>query len=129
MATVVFAGTTLWNDAQTGFGVLRFNQSPPVVRYGYEDLPRGTGRIAKNLGTNPGQSVVVLQYRVTTGEEATLRNTLNGVVSLFGTLQVRGVSYTNHVLERFEFDTGPPILEGSITKRLVSVSILFQRLR
>lgn len=129
MATVSFAGTTLWNDAQTGFGVVSFNQSPPVVRYGYEDLPRGTGRIAKNLGTNPGQSVLVLQYRLTSGEETTLRNTLAGVVSLFGTLQVRDINYTNHVLERYDFVTGPPILEGSTTKRLVSVSILFQRLR
>ena len=129
MATVSFAGTILWNDATTGFGVVGFNQTPPSIRYGYEDLPRGTGRIAKALGTDPGQSVVVLQYRLTAGEESTLRSALAGVVGGFGALSVRSVNYPNHVLDSYDVQTGQPIVEGGVDKRLVVVSILFERLR
>lgn len=67
MATVVFAGETIWNDniASTGRGALLPQIQRPVDQISYEPIPRGNGVVGKIVGVVPGRVALPLMYVAT----------------------------------------------------------------
>jgi len=129
MATVTFASTTLWNDASTGFGAVALRVVPRRVLYSYEYLPRGTGRVAKATGTEPGEIALVCQYRMQDSAFASFLSGLAAMVTSFGSLVARGTTYQNLVLEGYEVDQSQPFVEAGVLVRRATVTFRFASVR
>lgn len=107
MATVTFAGTTLWNDSSTGVGPVAPAVALPTPVYQITPLARSGVKLAKRLGTDAGRARLVLPYVVTSAEFETLRSTIGGVAGLIGTLAVPpGQSYGSALLIAASVDRG-----------------------
>jgi hypothetical protein len=129
MATITFAGTTLWNDTTSGYGRPVLAVGLPSRTYDYEPLPRGTGLVAKHVGTDPGEVSLVCQYRIADGSFASLLSGIAAAVTSFGTLTIRGTPYATLVLDGYAVQQSNPMIEGGATVRDVSIQFRFVRLR
>jgi hypothetical protein len=129
MATITFASVTLWNDSTSGYGSPALRVDAPSRVYAYEGLPRGTGLVAKHVGINPGSVALVCNYRIADGSFGGLLTTLDGMRNLFGSLSIRGASYTNLVFDGYNVDQNRPIVEGGSVVRLVAISFRFVKVR
>lgn len=131
MATVTFAGSTLWSDAGTGVN------RPVAVERGrqallsFEPVIRGSGQIVKNLGTLPEGVEVIVEYRVTGSEYSGLRSTLSGLVGSVGTLAwPPSQSLSNCILagsQRIRMDAVSMNESGTVVYHVVQ-SVFFERL-
>lgn len=134
MATVTFAGQTVWNDAATGRGRVRARSFGPQRRLVPEALPGNEGIILKDLGKDPGLVYLPLRYWMTPAEMAAVEAVLVIVAGagVEGTLAIpRGISYAHCVLLSRQWDEGDPLEEddsGTIAyeRRL---DLVFQRVR
>lgn len=86
MATIVFDGTTLWDDSGTGVGPVQYNEQLDTIRQSFVPIPRYGGYFAKTHGQEPGGLSIVAQYTVTDSELNSLVTTLEGVKNDYGTL-------------------------------------------
>jgi len=88
MATVVFGGTTLWDDAATGIGGIQCGTELPWAIYQVEYLVRSGGKISKETAVDPGRIIIRVEYRLTAGELTTLRSNINARLRTVGQLAV-----------------------------------------
>lgn len=128
MATIVFNGSTIWNDATTGFGVLQVGVDPAGRRWDFSELPRGLGRVALDMGLEAGRVMVMVQWRMTDGEYGSLLSTLRTAAGGEGVLQVRGESYGRCVLVDYGVQPVRPILEGATMKRVIGGRFVWEGL-
>lgn len=130
MATVTFAGTTIWDDSTSGIGPVESQVSDPVRAYAMESLIRGNGAVAKDLGLNPGSVNLALQYRVSSDELNTLLSALYALIGTTGTVTIPpGQSYSNCIMLNRASVRGPATRDAAGTvKYPVTVFISFARL-
>lgn len=134
MAAVTFGSTTIWNDATTGIGPVEPDAIRPMPRFEVVALPRNGGKVAKNLGTDPGRMVLVLRYSMSSSDANTLATTLDGMATagVEKTLSVPpGQSYANALLIYHQMKRGRVREVGaSATKEWEWMAVLvFERLR
>jgi hypothetical protein len=102
MSTASFAGTTFWNDAQTGVGRPFSVGSGRRINWALEQLPRGTGLVAKNLGIIPASRQYGFEFNLTSAERATKETLLDGLKGSYGDFIFRGTTYTGCILMSYE---------------------------
>ena len=86
MATIVFDGTTLWDDSDTGNGAVQINEQMDTIRQTVVAIPRYGGNFVKTHGQEPGGVVLGCNYTLTSGEINTLVTLLESVKNGYGEL-------------------------------------------
>lgn len=130
MATVTFAGSTIWNDATTGVGRIQ-----PVVmgreqRWQFEPLPQSSGVVAKNIGLEAGQAYIALTYSMTNSEANALTVTVENLLQSVGSVVYNpGQTITDCVLVRKSLQRGQPNLVGATVRWFWTLTLEFQRLK
>lgn len=130
-ATVVFNNTTIWSEAGTGIGRVNCERTVPTTRWAFEELPRGNGMVAKDLGTTPARVVCSMEYALGSSAISGLEATLGAFRGVAGTLEVPpGQSYGTCVLVAVVVARGNPMqtTAGSIVYR-VAARLEFQQLK
>lgn len=92
MATVSFAGYTIWNDATTGVSAAAHDWDSFSDAQDFSMLPQGNGIVSVVTGLDPGGVSLQLQYVLSDAEEATLQSTLNSLRAQYGTVTYPGGS-------------------------------------
>ena len=106
MATLSFAGTTIWNDSSTGVGRVLVYSGLKQAVYQSELIPRGQGEILKKLGTTLGEITVVCKFHLPSGDVDNLRSLVEGKVDEQGSLVTpEDGTITNCVM--MQADLGP----------------------
>jgi hypothetical protein len=85
MATVTFAGTTIWNDATTGRNRVVAVGLESHQRWDVVPLPR-SGSVGKDLGKEGATFAIEVQYDFTGSEWNSHVSTLASLENRFGTL-------------------------------------------
>lgn len=101
MATIVFNGTTLWEDGadKTGVGPVGISVVGASPRYEVSPLPKSSAKIVKNLGVDGGRVFVAARYVVTSAQYTTLLNLYASFADVVGTLTLPpGQNFTNCLL-------------------------------
>jgi hypothetical protein len=99
MASVTFAGTTLWDTTATGVGRVRDGQQPRSVNWVMEKLPGNGGLIAKDNGDNPSPFALTCMYWLTTAQAIALVTTIEDSRALFGSVNwPPNITKTNCIL-------------------------------
>jgi len=130
MASVTFAGSTLWNDASTGIDRVQAIVQPGRRRWVLRDLPRGQGKVAKNLGKEPSYVIVPLSYVMSSNEYNTLAGVWDGIVSSAGTLAIPpGQSYANVILLDWRSVRGAPLSDAGTIRYQWQIIGVWQQLR
>lgn len=131
MATVTFAGTTIWNDAQTGWGALEPMIVEGSTRWAFDPLPQGDGDIAKELGDEPGLVFLRLffSFSANGSELASHRSTMRGLKDSYGSLAWPRGSVTNLVLLRAMYREAGAEHDGTNYRQLTVLDLAFRRLR
>ena len=88
MATVAFGGTTIWNDSSTGVGLVQRYKEGRRTRWLIESMPGDLGKIAKNVGQDPGRVTVGLTYFMSETGRATIEGYLDGKIGTYGALVI-----------------------------------------
>lgn len=131
MATVTFAGSTLWDDSGTGVGRPYAAERGRQAVLVFEPVTRGVGQIVKNLGTIPESFDLFVRYRVSGSQLSGLRSTLNGVVGSTGTLAwPPSQSFSNCILagsQRIRTEVVGITEGGSVVYEVIQ-SLYFERL-
>jgi hypothetical protein len=130
MASVTFAGSTLWDNDATGIDQVLPSADEPVTDWQLVALPQGGGRVAKYLGLSPGAVTIQLQYRMSNSDMSSLRSTINNKIGSFGILSIPpGQTYSRCILRTFQMARGQYNSTGSGDgKFFVSVTLVFERL-
>jgi hypothetical protein len=132
MATVAFAGSTLWDDGSTGVGRPIVRELGARANYQFEPVVRGKGLIAKNLGEIPEMIEVLVQYRLDGTAYSGLRTTLDGLLNSIGTLawppsqSLANCLFIGHERVR---ESSVMVTEAGATVYAVAQVLSFQRLR
>ena len=87
-ATVAFAGTTFWSDSSTGVGVIERYRDQRAVRWIIEALPGDNGKIAKNVGQDPGRVSLALTYFATESALASIESSIDARIGSYGSLVI-----------------------------------------
>jgi len=132
MATVTFAGTTIWNDAATGIGPVNSLVAAKRERRVLEPIPRGNGYISKNTGTEPRLVRVDCAYNLTEAQIDSLQTSLDGLFDKYGTVSVPpSQSFSDcELAEQPQLTRERALMtaSGSIVYR-VRVTLLFRQLK
>jgi hypothetical protein len=109
MSSIIFAGTTLWNDASTGRGRPIISESLETINWVLERIPGNGGIIAKNNGIKPGPFVVAARYWLASGSDfSTLYSAISNAKASVGTLSFPpSTSVSNCILLDARFENTP----------------------
>lgn len=106
MATVAFAGTTLWNDASTGKGRPQRTLEAKSVAWETEVVPGDGALISKDVGDNNGRFYLQMEYWLESSDIGTLISLIEGKRSSIGT-----VNYPpSNSVANCRID-GPPVIQ------------------
>lgn len=99
MASITFAGTTLWDDTATGVGRVQDREATRSINWVIEKLPRNGGLIAKDNGDNPVSFVLAAKYWLTAAQRTTVASSFANVRRLLGAVNwPPGYTITNCIL-------------------------------
>jgi hypothetical protein len=129
MASVTFAGTTIWADTGTGLGDVEPAFGGQHANWAIETIPGGTGLIVKDLGTLPEIIMLSLNYHLSNSAAASLRTSLQGLATSAGALVANGVTYSNCVLMGHTWQIGRWQLRDGSGGRAVQITFQFQQYR
>lgn len=128
MASLVFAGVTLWNDAATGVGSCRPLYSPKFRVKDVRSLPQGNS-VARLLGKAPGSFLFRLNYLVSSSESATLEALFEGLDGNIGNLVTPQRTYSRVIMLTPSYDRGDAVIEvPSTVKYNATAQLFFQSL-
>lgn len=119
MATLVFAGTTLWNDASTGVGRLQVIERGRQSQRVESPVVGGVGVFSTQVYVDLGGATVGATYHVS-DEGAAVVSAWAGLVGSVGSLVWRGRTLTNCVLLGFDTTRTSVLGNGSKVFELVA---------
>jgi hypothetical protein len=130
MATVTFAGSTLWNDATTGFASAAVADTVQGPFYEFERIARGNGLVAKEASSDPGNLQLTLNYTLTESEYTALRTIIVQRRNSIGSLSIPGIPTLNFcVLTSVTIQRSDPVSVAGVVKRFYNAVYTFQRTR
>lgn len=136
MATITFAGSTVWNDQASGtargVGTVVYSPAVPSRVREYANLIRGNGSVAKNLGYVGGALGVSFLWSLTGASISSTFAMLESLYGKYGTVTLsNGQSFSDCVLDahdsslvHYEEEAG-----GAVTYSRFAVRLSFRRLK
>lgn len=112
MASVQFAGTTIWNDATTGVGPVGVQEIGAVARRLRWPVLGGNGFGTTELGTDGGGVRLFLQYRLTEAEYGSLRSSIATIRDKRGSISWPPSDF----LSDCEIEGSPAIIRGPVVR-------------
>lgn len=135
MASATFAGTTICNDAAASSfllaGPIMDSYSGGEVRWAFEQVTRGDGEIAKDMGTQCQYVAIYFKlYLVQSTGLASFRTAMLALIRTVGTLVTPRLSLSSCILiaapvTQYE----RTVLDGSTLRDVYATQLLFKRLR
>lgn len=131
MASVVFAGSTIWDSNSTGRGRVACRRKPATTRWVEEIIPGNGEIVAKNNGTSPAIIQASGFFWFTEAQAASKQTQLESLRAANGTLNTpEGMSYNNCIMKNSELvRTSEQCRDGSTQLYVYTFNAIFKQLK